>query len=365
MLQPGVTIEPTYRFVLGPQSTGGGGGFNPLAAFTNSLGNLVTGAYTVVSYAVDSAAKLFEDIKNSVAKLALAVLSVEPLAGACDIVQQSTQTDCDMLVKTGIEVGLASMGMPPSLPNFEQLKEQGIAYAAAQVASQFNIPSEFAEEALATLTEESLIIARDAIEDMVRSRGGSDSKYNWVTPFSGLDPAYVELGVRKNTADPVPDGLILLRKTTDLFEGGAHAIPSVFPTSGEQRIPMLLRPNAIGIANPVCRIDPFRTTCTPSFLATKPICLFGAVNFNGQVEYTEYDCNFTGATAPQIYFRDEWYRHRYQPAFCTTLSTVSRWDSGLGPEPPPSGYDFWLQAGLGAKQQRRWDGGFYFECFNP
>ena len=357
-LEPNALVEPPLRFLISPQSSGGGGGLNPLSTFTNTLGMLSTGVYTLVSYGVDSAAKLFDEIKKSVANLALDILNELPLIkGACDALQSEGPLTCDDLVKTGIEVGLASMGLPPSLPNFDELKEQGIKYAAAQIASQTGLPPVVADEALQ--------IARDAVEDLAAKSGGSDPKFNWVTPYLGVDPAYVELVVQKNTSDPVPGGLVLLRKTTDLFEGGTHAIPSVFPGSGEQRIPMLLRSNASGITNPLCRLGPVDITCTPNIFATRPICQIGSFTSGGQIEYTEHDCNFLGTTAPQIYFRDEWYRQRYQPSVCTTISAISKQDSGLGPVPPPLGYNFWISAGLEQlpKRQRNWDGGFYFECF--
>ena len=39
------------------------------------------------------------------------------------------------MVKTGINVGLASLGIPPEIPDIRQLREQGIRYVAAEAAS--------------------------------------------------------------------------------------------------------------------------------------------------------------------------------------------------------------------------------------
>lgn len=356
-LVPNATVKPPLRFLLGPPSSnGGGGGLNPLTAFTNTVGNFTTGIYNAVSYGVDAAAKLFEEIKSSVATLALEILSQFPFKGACDALPNGPLT-CENLVKTGIDVGLASMGLPPSLPNFEDLKQQGINYVANQIASQTGVPPEIASQALT--------IAKDAIEEMAAKRGGSDPKFNWVTPYFGVDPAYVELVVQKNTFSQMPDGLILLRGMTGLFEGGAHAIPSGFISIGDQRIPMLLRPNAVGIANPICNLGPNDITCTPNLFATKPVCRVGRFVTGGQIEYTDYDCNTLGSTAPQVYFRDQWYRQRYQNAFCSPINAISKQDSGLGPVPPPLGYSFGIFAGLQPQQPHSWNGAFYFECSNP
>jgi hypothetical protein len=356
---PGATVEPGLRFYFNAAS-GSSGGSGLLSGFTESFSNLVTGLYTAVSYGVDALANLYDDIKKVVADIALAGLTIPPFNAACSAIQSGPVT-CGAIIETGIAVGLASMGMPPSLPNFDELQDQGIEYLAAQIQSQTGIPNVVAEQALQ--------IAKDAVVDMAAKSGGSDPAYNWVSPWLGVDPAYVEMVVRKNTSDPSPNNLLLVRKATDLYEGAPVVIPSVFPASGELRIPMLLRPNSAGITNPVCRIDPYEYSCSPGFLATKPTCLLGRIltGTGGQVEYTEYDCKTIGGafSPPNIYFRDEWFRQRYQPATCTSLSFVTKQSSGLGPVPPPPGYAFWIHAGLNPKLPHNWSGAFSFDCFGP
>ena len=55
----------------------------------------------------------------------------------CKIVDdsQSCRDTVAPLVKTGINVGLASLGVPPEIPDIRQLREQGIRYVAAEAAS--------------------------------------------------------------------------------------------------------------------------------------------------------------------------------------------------------------------------------------
>ncbi|HNP34309.1 MAG TPA: hypothetical protein PKK10_00540 [Woeseiaceae bacterium] len=355
---PGLELQRKQAFVIYPPSGGGGGSFNPLSAFTNTFGNLVTGIYTAVSYGVDALANLYDDIKKAVVNLALKGLTIPPFNAACAALETEGPVTCGAIIKTGIEVGLASMGMPPSLPNFEDLKDQGVEYLAAQIQSQTGIPTVIAEQALQ--------IAKDAIEDMATKSGGSDARYNWVTPYLGIVPAYAEIVLTKNGSDPIPDNLLLLRKSTDLYEGAPVNIPSVFPPSGELRIPMLLRPNAAGITNPVCTMGPFDISCAPNLFASKPICRLGGLDSSGQIIYTERDCKTQGPfAAPNIYFRDEWLRQRYEPAACTSLSMVSKQSSGLGPLPPPPGFSFLLAAGFDPKQPRNWNGAFSFSCFSP
>lgn len=355
---PGATVKPGLRFYF-TLSSGGSGSSSPFSAFTDSFSNLVTGLYTAVSYGVDSLADLYDDIKKLAGDIALLGFTIPPLDAACAALESGTVT-CGAIIETGIAVGLASMGMPPSLPNFEELKDLGVEYLAAQIQSQTGVPDVIAEQALQ--------IAKDAIEDMAAKSGGPDPKYNWVSPWLGIDPAYAEIVVRRNGSAPIPDNLMLLRKASALYEGAPIVIPSVFPASGELRIPMLLRPNSEGIANPLCRIDPYQHSCLPNIFLTKPVCMLGHIlpGTGGQVEYNEYDCkNIGGAfSPPNIYFRDEWFRQRYQNATCTTLSLISKQSSGLGPVPPPQGYLFAIQAGLNQQAPRHWNGAFHFDCFS-
>ncbi len=355
---PGATVgqpgqSPLIFFFTPSTGGGGGGGFNPLTAITSSYGALITGALSFAESGINALAKLADDVKQLLADVALAALTLEPFGSACDALP-SVGPSCEDLVKAGITAGMVSMGLPPSLPNFDDLKNAGVEYIAGQIQAQTGLPPPIAEEALK--------MALETLEDMGRRAGGKDPKSNWVTPYLGLQPAIAEIVIQQNTADPIPDGLLLLRKTTDLFEGAPVSIPSVFPASGALRIPMQLKPNIAGITNPVCRYGFFETSCEPGFLATKPVCL-SQIDYQGTL-WNEFKCEAAGAfSAPNLYFRNEWYRQRYQPATCTTVSGISRRSSGLGPVPPPLGYEFWMSTSFNPKQQHGWSGVFEYSCF--
>jgi hypothetical protein len=55
----------------------------------------------------------------------------------CDVLNdtQSCRDKVGAAIKTGINVGLASLGIPPEIPDIQQLREHGIGYVAAQAAS--------------------------------------------------------------------------------------------------------------------------------------------------------------------------------------------------------------------------------------
>lgn len=44
------------------------------------------------------------------------------------------------MVSTGVDVGLAAIGVPPTLPNFDKLMDEGADYLAATVADESGIP---------------------------------------------------------------------------------------------------------------------------------------------------------------------------------------------------------------------------------
>jgi hypothetical protein len=57
------------------------------------------------------------------------------------------ESTCTQVVKTALDAALMALGIPPDVPSFEDLMDQGIEYLAAQAASQISIPPEVIEEA--------------------------------------------------------------------------------------------------------------------------------------------------------------------------------------------------------------------------
>lgn len=53
---------------------------------------------------------------------------------------------CTKSLSVGLDIGLASMGVPPSLPNFDQFIDKGMDYLAAEMASQAGCPDILCKE---------------------------------------------------------------------------------------------------------------------------------------------------------------------------------------------------------------------------
>ncbi len=96
-------------------------------SFLESIVNFVVGVVNWVS-------KTYAAIKDTVIKLAASVLN-PPCNEAC--------------VGTILDAGLVALGIPPSLPNFDQLMNEGLDYLAEQAVAQAGIPALVSEEAKA------------------------------------------------------------------------------------------------------------------------------------------------------------------------------------------------------------------------
>ena len=77
--------------------------------------------------------KTYSTLKNEVASTLVSVIP------GC-----ASDPDCAGAVQMGLNAGLAALGMPPDLPDFEQLQAMGEGYlvdaVAQQVAAQTNLP---------------------------------------------------------------------------------------------------------------------------------------------------------------------------------------------------------------------------------
>jgi hypothetical protein len=63
--------------------------------------------------------------------------SVVDIVGSVACAGDST---CKMALSAGLDIGLTAMGLPPSIPNFDQLSDQGLNYLASEISSQVGCP---------------------------------------------------------------------------------------------------------------------------------------------------------------------------------------------------------------------------------
>lgn len=356
---PGTAAPVGTWFYFRPPASGAGS--DVFSGLVSAMGSLVTETSGAVGDAVDYASRLWQSVKKAVAGVMTELIGAIPiLSSACDGVSGAVGSSCAKFVEYGLDTGLAAMGIPPSLPNWEQLKDQGIDYLAAEIASQMSpVPAELTELALKQ-------VAQQAIDRMDKKRAQTaGSPYTWVIPYSGFDPAVFTITVGKTGTLALADNIRIVRPANPLYLGGQVGVPTKFPASGELKIPMVLPASRAGIPQPLCRTDRFKlVTCEPS-LAQKPTCLYEVSSGPGGLDWAwasmdwSVDCATTHEV--QVYFRDQWVK-KAEATPCVVLGAVSyQFPYGvlpsLYPEPP-----YVNLAEVRSLLPASWDGGLYKGC---
>jgi hypothetical protein len=193
------------------------------------VGGLVTGFVDTVGDMVNSAAALWESVKKAVINIAAGVISA---------VGVDCEATCKALLTTGLNIAMAAAGIPPSLPNMDQLKQQGIEYVAAQVAEQSPVPG------AGVLAEEALAYAVKSIEAYAKQGGGSGLP-DWLTMNTGFEPAIYTMRLERvqTGIDPSIKHLTfyppsqLLVAQSQVFRPQAVGLPTRFWTKGTIPLP--------------------------------------------------------------------------------------------------------------------------------
>lgn len=266
------------------------------------------------------------------------------------------EVPCEEYVKEGIEYGLVSMGVPPSLPSWTELKDQGASYLATQVASATGDPTGI----MADMTKEQLLdMVEETNEVQTANRGGNDPRYDWVVPYLGFEPPVWTISVKKNVEGDLPKNLVLRIKPTPLFAGLNVRMPYRFPDESTLlKIPVVLPPNTSGIPAPRCTTNPYwETNCVPDPSLSEPLCIGQYVDYQG-LQSVALPCD--AVNHPGIYYREAWLQQRFYPTSCVLLNAVSYTDTGgiyLLLQPP-----FKAAAALVPALSASWDGGLFNNC---
>lgn len=184
-------------------------------SFWEQLSDAIHEAFSSIEGFAKSAtnwvARAYEDIKRKAVDLAV-VVAGENARG---------------LITAGLEIGLAAMGIPPSIPNFDELSALGRDYLIKTVADYAGVPPQVA----ATAVNEFLEAARQQA-----SSGGNP--YGWLRPDPGkyYRPAYLSL-VAVNSAPTRSDPVYASVKITvpngtssaELFLTATAFVPALGP----------------------------------------------------------------------------------------------------------------------------------------
>jgi hypothetical protein len=234
---PGATLYPdgTYFWI----DPGEGSWWDDL---TDSIGDLVTGAIDAIGFMVNKLAAVWQQVKTAVRDVIVDAIDAIPGLECSDEPPSPGVPSCSQLVEYGMDAALASAGIPPNLPNWDELKQMGIDYAAAEVASQTGLPPAITEYAAHQLSDE-------VVQRMDQNRGGKDPQYNWVEPYFGFDPADLFVTINKTEGD-LPTNVVLALGKSELYERALVPVPAKF--QGTVRIPIVLPQNVEDVPPPTC-----------------------------------------------------------------------------------------------------------------
>jgi hypothetical protein len=256
------TTVPKGGHVCVPHSSGGG---NFLTNMLSGFGDAITGFVDTIGGLVKDAGKLWDAIKAKVVEIAADVITT--VGVPCD-------TTCQGLLELGLNLALASAGVPPELPDLDALKGDLREYVAAEIADQVapGVPGS------QVLAEKALEYAENAISKYAAggSGGGNGDLPPWVTLDVGLEPAVLRLTLEHVQATPPPPiellppdtklmvdrNSIYARSWIDLprqFFTGKIIIPG-FPFRDLLKVPIVLKPNLSAVPK-----SPYQSTCESVF----------------------------------------------------------------------------------------------------
>jgi hypothetical protein len=199
-------------------------------SLVNGFSSLVTGAIDAIGAVVNTVAAIWEEIKGVVVNF------VADAIGALGIPCDDT---CREGITLGLNVGLAALGLPPSLPNFDQLSEQGLDYLVAEAAEQYGVPPEAATA-----------IVHEVVSDMQASHdSGLGPGADWIMLDDGFRHATVVANVSAGPFATLPDDVILI--SDSIFQASVVPLPKAPLASGKTLlVPMVLPIDLTGLAEP-------------------------------------------------------------------------------------------------------------------
>jgi hypothetical protein len=315
-------LQPGDYFWVNP---GEGGWWDDLS---DAVGSLITGVIDGIGFLVDSAAKVYASIKAAVLKVITAVITAVPGVSTLCGSPAVPPGACEAAIKYGLEAAMTSVGLPPSLPNWNQVKQGAVDYAAAELASQTGLPPVVAD----VILDNAVDLAQEGLDQIEAGRGGSGATYNWVEPYFGFDPAVMYLTLNK-TAGDLPDNLVLARgQPGNLFAADLTHIPSNWLGHDTLRVPIVLQADVSDVPPPVCKWG----------LAQQPI-----------------PCS---SAQKAIYFRDQ-FKARLNSVSCVTLNTsTQRMLFGWMPTAAPAGLAISSLITAQPKVDATWGGKFFNNC---
>jgi hypothetical protein len=241
-LNPGDTVPVGYHFWFKP----GSDGFDIGDVFEGAV-KIVTGVVDAVGLLVNQASQAFESIKKAVAKVLVSAIS------ATGLVKCEASALCQQVVATAINTGLMAAGMPPSLPNWDEVVDQGFEYFAAEVVTQAGVGNVPGAQEITKAAAKALVA--EMTSQMDQHRGGGGSLPGWLTLDTGLYPAVLTLELKtQGLTSTLLFPNYLRFSDNPVMLGTGVSVPYRWRDDGTagrfMKIPIVLRPNLAGFVAP-------------------------------------------------------------------------------------------------------------------
>jgi hypothetical protein len=201
------------------------------SSFLDDFSDFVSGAIEGVAWFVNKISDMYSSIKTFVVKRVVDALD---WVGNNVVGYDFCQSACETLVVAAVDYGMAAMGLPPSLPNFDQLTSMGVDYLATQIAEQTGVPPEVVDHAYD--------IAVQSVKKMKETRGGAGpapALFDWAVNYTGFTPAALVLKLRHfNVAGAKKSPAVLWIDPSDqIFQWTTIPLPKDMPEIVSSGIP--------------------------------------------------------------------------------------------------------------------------------
>lgn len=167
---------------------------------------------------VTTIAKIYDKIQSTYQ--AIRTKLVQAIVSLCPI--ESFRGYFAVALESLINYGLASIGIPPTFPNFEQLAEGNIAYLTEVALTEAGIPPNMVTEEISKKTAEGIM-------NQFKESAKTDDPNPVKAAFLKLDPnylykpAYMEIELENKTNYPTVPGTLNLNVQFKLRESGFYA----------------------------------------------------------------------------------------------------------------------------------------------
>ena len=169
----------------------------------------------LVSVIVRIYSQITETYEALKTKLIMAVANLCPI----EYLRDEFADALEMLV----DYGLASVGIPPKFPNFEQMAEGNIAYLAQVALTEAGVPSSQITEAMTKEASDKMVNYFKEVDKASFDENPVKAPFLKLDPKALYNPACLEVELENNTSYPTAPGTLDLNVQFKLNEQGLYA----------------------------------------------------------------------------------------------------------------------------------------------